>query len=310
MNAGTTTGPGSNGEPETGLVVAAYGRHVLIEDERKDRHRCILARRRLRAVCGDIVQWARAIDASGGVVLEISPRTTELTRPSRRGDREVLAANIEQVVVVAAPRPDPDPFLIDRYLAASELMGTDGCLVYNKSDLDPERSEMDLSEYSAVGYPVVTTSVRNGAGLEELRGLLKGKISIFVGHSGVGKSSLLNLLIPGAEIETAALSTASGEGRHTTTASVLHRLNVGGAVIDSPGVRDYAPSPIASRDVSAGFREIDGRRGDCRFSNCMHLKEPGCAVKDAVESGDISARRYESYRRLVRLMEQLGREVS
>jgi ribosome biogenesis GTPase len=156
----------------------------------------------------------------------------------------------------------------------------------------------------------VTTSVRNGTGLEDLRDLLQGRISIFVGHSGVGKSSLLNLLVPGAEIETAALSGASGEGRHTTTASVLHRLNVGGAVIDSPGVRDYAPSLIASRDVSDGFREIVRRRGDCRFSNCMHLKEPGCAVKDAVESGEISARRYESYRRLVRLMEQLKSDVS
>jgi ribosome biogenesis GTPase len=310
MNAGATTRPGSHAEPETGLVVAAYGRHVIVEDEGRDRHRCILARRRLRAVCGDRVQWARALDDSDGIVLEISPRRTELTRPSRRGDREILAANIEQVVVVAAPRPDPDPFLIDRYLAASELMGTDGCLVYNKSDLDPEGSTLDLSEFSAVGYPVVTTSVRNGTGLEDLRDLLQGRISIFVGHSGVGKSSLLNLLVPGAEIETAALSGASGEGRHTTTASVLHRLNVGGAVIDSPGVRDYAPSLIASRDVSDGFREIVRRRGDCRFSNCMHLKEPGCAVKDAVESGEISARRYESYRRLVRLMEQLKSDVS
>ncbi|UCC15477.1 MAG: ribosome small subunit-dependent GTPase A [Gammaproteobacteria bacterium] len=306
MKSGATTRYESHKEPETGLVVAAYGRHVLVEDETRDRHRCILAKRRLRAVCGDVVQWSRALDDSDGIVLKLSPRTTELARPSRRGDREILAANIEQVVVVSAPRPDPDPFLIDRYLAASELMGTEGCLVYNKSDLDPEHKALDLSEFSAVGYPVVTTSVLSGAGLEDLRKLLVDRISIFVGHSGVGKSSLLNRLIPDAEIETAALSSASGEGRHTTTASVLHRLSIGGAVIDSPGVRDYAPSTIAPRDVSKGFREIGDRSDACRFSNCMHLREPGCAVKEAVETGEISARRYESYRRLVRLMEQLG----
>lgn len=266
----------------------------------------MLAGRKLRAVCGDHVTWSRPADDSDGLVTRIEDRHSELTRPSRRGTTEVLAANLTQVVVVAAPRPDPDPFLVDRYLAAAELMGASACVAYNKLDLDPDCSAMDLAEFSAIDYPVIPVSAKSGEGLDRLREIFREQTSILVGHSGVGKSSLLNALIPGVDADTAALSDASGEGRHTTTASALHRLPSGGELIDSPGVRDYAPSVIPTREVARGFREIVAREHGCRFSDCIHLDEPGCAVKRAVESCEIAPRRYESYRRLVRLMERIA----
>jgi ribosome biogenesis GTPase len=266
----------------------------------------MLAGRRLRPVCGDRVSWQRPLDNSDGLLTSIEPRRTELARPSRRGDREVLAANISQVVIVSAPRPLPDAFLVDRYLVAAELMGAAACIAYNKTDLDPNNGAMDLAEFESLGYPVIRVCARDKAGLDSLRPRLEGQTSILVGHSGVGKSSIINALLPDAETRTAALSEATGEGRHTTTASVLHHLPTGGELIDSPGVRDYAPPPVAPGDVGAGFREIASRQGQCRFSDCLHLREPGCAVKAAVESGEISDRRYESYRRLVRLMEKLA----
>jgi ribosome biogenesis GTPase len=266
----------------------------------------MLSGRRLRAVCGDRVEWARPVDDSDGLVATIDDRDTELTRPSRRGTTEVLAANLTQVVVVAAPRPDPDPFLVDRYLAAAELMGASACVAYNKVDLDPGGEAMELTEFSAIGYAVIAVSAKTGQGLDTLREIFRDHTSILVGHSGVGKSSLLNALIPGVDAATAALSDASGEGRHTTTASALHRLPTGGELIDSPGVRDYAPSVIPTRDIAKGYREIVAREQGCRFTDCIHLDEPDCAVKQAVGDSEISARRYESYRRLVRLMERIA----
>lgn len=296
----------SHRREESGRVVAAFGRRVLVEDSAGIRHACMLAGRRLRPVCGDRVTWQRPLDDSDGLLTSIEPRRTELARPSRRGDREVLAANISQVVIVAAPRPPPDAFLVDRYLVAAELMGAAACIAYNKTDLDPDNGAMDLTEFESLGYPVIRVCARDNAGLDSLRPQLEDQTSILVGHSGVGKSSIINALLPDAETRTATLSEATGEGRHTTTASVLHHLPTGGELIDSPGVRDYAPPPVATRDVGAGFREIANRQGQCRFSNCLHLKEPGCAVKAAVETGEISDRRYESYRRLIRLMERLA----
>lgn len=289
-----------------GSVVAAYGRRLVVADPEGTRHPAFLGRRGLRAVCGDHVLWRAAPDGGDAVVLEVLPRETQLSRPDSRGRVEVLAANIDQVVVVCALQPPPEPFVIDRYLAAAENMGADALVACNKLDLPSMPEPAALAEYRAVGYPVLCTSALKGTGLDQLRAALAGRRSILVGQSGVGKSSLLNALVPGIDAATAALSAAS-EGRHRTTATSLHPVPGGGALLDSPGVRDFAPALGEPRLVAAGFREIRAAAEHCRFANCRHMREPGCAVKAAVDAGSLSPRRYESYRRLLRLTEDLER---
>jgi ribosome biogenesis GTPase len=272
--------------------------------------------RQLRVVCGDRVDWARPRDHSDALVIRILPRDNELSRPDRRGRKEILAANISQLIVVTAAIPKPDPFLVDRYLAMAELMDAGARLVYNKTDLESPGKAIDLEEFSSIGYPVHSVSAKSETGLDELIDALRKQTSILVGQSGVGKSSLINAILPGLDIATSEVSSATGEGKHTTTASVLHHLSSPatlelpmaepGEIIDSPGVRDFAPSPVPARDVVRGFREFAHPAQQCRFSNCMHLREPDCGIKKAVADGQISARRYESYKRLVRLMDQLG----
>ncbi len=254
------------------------------------------------------MQWRPPSQVGEAVVTEVLSRESELRRPNKRGRTEVIAANISQILVVVALRPPPDPFLVDRYLAAAELMGVKAGIVGNKQDLpDSLEAEIDLGEYRSIGYPVVRTSATEGDGLEDLRALLRREISILAGQSGAGKSSLLNALLPGLELATGELSEATGLGRHTTSASVLHHVPGSGDIIDSPGVRDYSPAPVPEREVPAGFREFAAPAESCRFADCQHLEEPDCGVKQAVAAEQISPRRYRSYRQLVDLMRRLRR---
>lgn len=294
---------------QQGTIVANFGRQVLVENTDGALIPCIISGRKLRPVTGDRVMWEPLDGKNKGLVCEVLERDNELTRPDRRGRTDVLAANVSQVMVVCAPRPAPDLFLIDRYLAAAAFMGASASVVLNKSDLENEPGleplREALLEYTRIGYPVIHTSAKSMDGLEPLRKQLIGHTSILVGQSGVGKSSILNALLPEADILTGELSEASGEGRHTTTASRLYHLESGGELIDSPGVRDYAPAAFDENDLTKGFIEFAEPAGSCKFANCRHLHEPRCGVTQAVEDGVICARRYESYKRLTRLMEQL-----
>ena len=290
-----------------GRVVAAHGRRVLVEDDEGATQPCVVRGRRLRTVCGDRVRWMQQEKSGDGIVLAIEPRANALERPDSRGRTEVLAANVTQLIAVCAPKPPPDAALVDRYLAAAELMPCKALVLYHKLDLDSGREPPSwLQELADLGYAVLRTSVRTEAGLDALRRTLEGHTSILVGQSGVGKSSLLNALVPGIETATAMLSAATGMGRHTTSAAVLHRLPTGGAIIDSPGVRDHAPAPIPAREVVRGFIEFAEPALECRFADCLHRDEPSCAVKAAVADGRITARRYDSYLGLLRLMESFA----
>ncbi len=263
--------------------------------------------KKLKPVCGDRVVAERIPGEDDWLITAIVDRANELTRPNMRGQVEVLAANIDLLIVVAAIEPTPDWFVVDRYLSAAENMPTAAAVVLNKIDLDPDaRAETTLSEYAAVGYPTLAASAVSGAGIAEVANLIAARTAIVVGQSGVGKSSLINTLLDTEARATAEISTKRDEGRHTTVNSVMLDLPGGGAVIDSPGVRDYAPALESADAVGRGFREIEAARGDCRFANCRHTREPGCAVKAAVTAGTICERRYESYKRLLNLTSRLG----
>lgn len=263
--------------------------------------------KRLRPVCGDSVKAEKIVAEKDWLITHIGERRNQLTRPNTRGDVEVLAANIDAVVVVAAIEPRPDWFIVDRYLCAAELMHTKALVVFNKTDLNPiQASDLDvLADYQSIGLQTIHCSATDGSGLAALEGALGICRAIVVGQSGVGKSSIINCLTSGAQQKTSEVSSKSREGRHTTVNSVMITMNNGGSLIDSPGVRDYAPALQDSNDAAAGFREIEAAAHNCRFANCRHLREPGCAVKDAVETGEISARRYESFKRVINLTESL-----
>lgn len=281
-------------------VIAAFGRHLIVRDAAARELRARPSGRRLSIVCGDRVRCEvdRAHDEI--LVVEVLPRATLLARANLRGESEPVVANITQLVVVIAPVPVPDFFIVDRYLCAATAAGIAGAVAVNKSDLDADKPDAaELEAYGAAGYRLTTCSAKARAGLDGLRALLAGAVSVLVGQSGVGKSSLVSALLPDVSIETGELMREE-EGRHTTTASRAYPLASGGGLIDSPGVRDFAPAVDVLDPKTLGFPEIAARAAGCRFADCKHMQEPGCVVIAASESGEISARRYESYRRLRR----------
>ncbi|MDJ0760772.1 MAG: ribosome small subunit-dependent GTPase A [Woeseiaceae bacterium] len=290
----------------TGTVIATFSRRM---DVRLDDGEIVSARikgKTLKPVCGDFVELGPLPGEPDWLITSVSERKNELTRPNVRGSAEVLAANIDQLVLTVAALPAADWFIVDRYLAAAENMPADAAIVYNKSDIEAPNDNEELRAYADLGYPVIVTSASEGDGIDRLAAQLSDRVSIFVGQSGVGKSSLINALLGKEAQKIAEISRKHDEGKHTTVNSRMLPLTGGGEVIDSPGVRDYAPAISDISHVAHGFREIRTAAAHCRFANCRHLEEPGCAVKQAVEDGKILARRLESYRRLLRLTERLG----
>ena len=294
-----------NERADTGCVVESYGRRVVVERAGGERVPCKLKRKNLDLVAGDGVNIVLAPGDDEWTVAERLPRRNVLCRSDSRGRSESLAANLDQLGVVVAPRPACDPFVVDRYLAGARYAGIDALLIVNKNDLPADSGDLSFVEpFRQLGLPVVQVSARSGAGLQGLVERLTGRRSLLAGQSGVGKSSLLNALAGEALRATGALSQGSGEGRHTTVSSAILRTRWG-EIADSPGVRDYAPPVVPLKDVQLGFDEIASRAHECRFLDCVHLREPQCAVRAAVESGAIDSRRYESYRRLLNLTRQL-----
>jgi ribosome biogenesis GTPase len=302
-----------NGSPrpdaQHARVIATFGRRfaLLLEDGAEVAAR--VKGRTMQPVCGDRVEAVPLPSESEWLIGSILPRDNELTRPDTRGRVEVLAANLDALVVVAADLPAPDWFIVDRYLCAAELIGAAGAVAFNKTDLGDiaTSSAAALEEYRSVGYVALRCSAVEDINIGALLEFLAARRAILVGQSGVGKSSLINRLIERSVLPTAAISESRGEGRHTTANSVMLSLPNGGAVIDSPGVRDYAPAVAQPVDVVRGFREVNEAGVDCRFANCRHLREPQCNVKAAVAENRISARRYESYKRLLANAERLAK---
>jgi len=286
-------------------VIAAFGRHLLVRAADARELRARPAGRRLSIVCGDLVHCEFDRKHDELLIVAVLPRRTLLARANLRGESEPVVANISQLVVVVAPLPQPDWFIVDRYLCAATAAGIAGAVAVNKSDLATNKVDGgELAAFAQAGYAQLACSAASGLGLDALKALLAQGTSVLVGQSGVGKSSLVNALLPGVIIETGLL-VREEEGRHTTTASRSYPLASGGTLIDSPGVRDFAPAIEQLDSQTLGFPEVDRLASGCRFQDCRHMQEPGCAVIGAVEAGQMSARRYESYRRLRRRYEDL-----
>jgi len=288
-------------------VIAAFGRHVLLADAQGA---VIAARpfgRRLAVVCGDRVRAELDSRHAEAHVVSVHPRASCLKRSNARGEAEAVIANVSRLLVMLAPLPAPDLFVVDRYLCAAAAAGIEAILALNKCELGIEPAlRVELAAYQRAGYALIECSAHTGAGLGELLARCAHSVTGLVGQSGVGKSSLLRRLAPDAQILTGTL-VREEEGRHTTTASRLYTLAEDAQLIDSPGVRDFAPALGELEERSLGFPEIAALAAHCRFADCRHVREPDCAVRAACDSGQLHARRLESYRRLRRLRDDWAR---
>lgn len=284
-----------------GLVIASFGKRAAIESPADGKITLCDVRQNIGGlVAGDRVTWEQKTD--GGLITSLLPRANQLARPDARGQLRAVAANIERAVLVIATRPQPFSNLIDRYLAAIELVGIRPLLVLNKADLIDTASCAAmialLSTYERIGYEVVRVSASTKAGLDTLRAELSEGNNVFVGQSGVGKSSLINCLCPGADAETSALSDGAVKGRHTTTTARLFHMPGGGSIIDSPGVREFNLWHVDQRQLIDGFIDIRSFAGECQFRNCAHSAEKNCAVRRAYRRGEISESRWRNYQQI------------
>jgi ribosome biogenesis GTPase / thiamine phosphate phosphatase len=258
---------------------------------------------------GDDVRFIDSGDGSG-MIVEVLPRRSKLSRVSagRKKLEQVVVANLDQVIpIMSAAQPDPKWNLLDRYLVSAESLGLESTICITKVDLLEDDSELmeEVAIYRQAGYQVILTSAEDGRGLDELRSALQGRLSVFIGKSGVGKTTLLNALQPDLGLRVNQISRATGKGRHTTTQLAMFSLEFGGQVVDTPGMREFGlwEAALAERgreiDIALYFPEMRPFVGRCKFGlDCSHLDEPKCALRQAVLDGTVSHRRYHSYLRL------------
>lgn len=254
---------------------------------------------------GDLVSVELLPDGSCRIE-EVLPRTSRLSRHSMARRREqVLAANVDRVAAVfSVARPEPDVRLLDRLLVVAELHDLPAAIVVNKIDLAPDgRVPHEIEAYGTIGYPVLPTCAKSGIGLDALEEWLAGHVTVFTGPSGVGKTSIVNGMLPDQDLRVGHVGERSGRGRHTTSAGLLIPLPRGGYLADTPGIQYFEPAGAEPADLAHAFPEIRPFPADCRFADCRHRAEPGCAVRAAVEAGRVLERRYESYAALLEAAE-------
>lgn len=297
---------GDLGPEQEGLVIAHFGTQVAIEaldhgDSAPEAVRC-----HLRANLGSLVTGDKVIWRSGdplGVVVAVLPRHSQLSRPDPHGDMKTIAANIDRIIIVIAPYPEPHGNLIDRYLVAAESLNIQPIILLNKVDRLDDSNRVRLDEmkqrYQALGYEWLNVSSQTGEGVDELMRYLAHFTSVFVGQSGVGKSSLINRLLPEENLRVGPLSTVSQQGTHTTTTAQLYHFPEGGHLIDSPGIREFGLWHMDEQSLLEGFIEFRPFLGHCKFRDCAHQTEPGCAIRTALENGDISPIRMASFKQIL-----------
>lgn len=294
------------GEVQTGIVVTRHAKHADVEAPNGEICRCNLRRTLKNVVVGDVVSWRQGtaqLQGISGVIEAIYPRKNELTRPDYYDGIKVMASNIDQIIIVSAVLPTLSLNIIDRYLVICETAGIPALIVLNKIDLlSPEEREAvkaQLAIYEKIGYETLLLSANTGENMATLDSYLSKGTSIFVGQSGVGKSSLINQLLPEVQALTGVVSDTSGLGQHTTTASRLYHLPQGGNLIDSPGIREFGLWHLEAEQITQGYREFQQVLGTCKFRDCKHGNDPGCALREAVEAGKIDPIRFENYHRLI-----------
>ena len=295
------TGPVSPTSLLHGLVISHLGQGLAVETPDGNIILCQTRRRLGDVAVGDRILWTPSEDGLQGRVEEVLARSSVLVRPAYAGKNKVVAANLDRVFVVISPAPQPDWLLVDQYLAVCEFRVIPAEIIYNKIDLAENEGQAlaELNDYVRIGYPVHPVSARKGLGIVELKQALHEHCSMLAGQSGVGKSSLTNALLPEKNLRTNEISERSGLGRHTTTAATLYHLPAGGDLVDSPGVAVFGLADIKGQDLAWGYREFQAHIGHCRFNDCRHINDKGCAVREAMEKGEIAPARHQRYLKLL-----------
>lgn len=290
------------GPEQSGQIVSHFGANYTIRDRRNGIHLCVSRRNVPKLVCGDDVTW-QATGKHEGVITALQPRRSLLARPGYQKRLKPIAANVDQILVVIAPQPSIDEDLINRYLVGAALTGIPPVIVLNKVDLLSNKELLTLQQrleiYERLAYEVIHASTRQKLGLKALLKTLEHKTSIFVGQSGVGKSSLIKAILPKSSVRIGELSKGTGLGKHTTTVSTLYPLPHHGAIIDSPGIREFGLGHYEPAQIARGFLEFQALISRCKFNDCSHHGEPGCAVREGVATGSVQKSRYDSYLRIV-----------
>ena len=284
-----------------GLVVGSHGRRHLVELDGSEVIDCVSRGKRSPLACGDRVEVART-GPGEGVIEVVDPRSSLLYR-SDQYRQKLIAANVTQIVVVLAVVPSYYEELLNRCLVAADSQNISALIVLNKFDLEAESAQAieRLKLYTSLGYRVLPMSAKRD--VSPLRPQLQGQVSVLVGQSGMGKSTIINALIPGTDAVTSEVSTAMDSGRHTTTHARLYHLDPESGLIDSPGMQEFGLHHLTEQDIAASFPEFRPLLGTCKFHNCRHLVEPGCAIIRAMEGGAVDARRLEAYRKLAKEIE-------
>ncbi|MGQ3892511.1 small ribosomal subunit biogenesis GTPase RsgA [Legionella sp. CNM-4043-24] len=280
---------------ENGLVITRFSRHAEVENSLGKRIICSIRPTIDSLVAGDRVIWQSVGDRQG-VVVSCYPRQSVLGRPDKRHGIKPVAANISQLMIVVAAKPELTWSLLDSYLVMAENLGLQASIVLNKTDLPCNSLKQELQDsYEPLGYPVLFTCQNDFSGYDELHKALNNQTSVFVGQSGVGKSSLIAGILPHeTKIQVGEISSQSSLGCHTTSNSRLYHLPTGGSIIDSPGVREFGLWRMPVADIIYGFREFRDMSFECKFRNCNHRDSPGCAIIQATRSNKLSKRRYDS----------------
>lgn len=284
-----------NDNENIGLLISRSSNKALIRSIDGKLIQCDIRRNLKTLASGDRIIWQQESDQA--VITACLQRSSELSRPDKYGKIKVIAANIDQVFIVCAPLPEVSTLLIDSYLVACNLLCITPVIVFNKVDLEHHSTIVDA--YTKLGYQVIKTSTYDAFNLLPLSQLMANKTNVLVGQSGVGKSSLINQLIPEASEQTQAISEQSKLGKHTTSHSYLYELPSSGYIIDSPGIREFTLGEASKDQIFAAFPELKNSLGRCKFSNCTHTHEPSCAILSAVEDGTISQDRFENLNSLL-----------
>lgn len=295
-------------DPEQGIVISRFGQQVDIADENFETIRCFLRKSNEVPVVGDRAWFRRQKELPTGVLVELEPRRSLLKRPTPHHGVKPVAANIDLIALLLAPEPAFSEVLLDRYLVAAQSSELPVWIIMNKWDTvndDAKKSiKSRLQLYQDLSYPIYYISANTGEGVEQLVKDLTGKQLLLAGQSGVGKSTLIGYLFPNMEIATGEVSGTSGLGTHTTTASRLYRLDEKTYLVDSPGVREFGLWHLEDHDIKQGFIEISTIGEQCKFRDCKHLNEPGCAVLAAAKNGTIAASRLKNYQHLIQHFDQ------